>query len=241
MVVNVTGGAIPSDGTAEAAVLNLTGVVGTAPTYISVFPTSSTGTCVVPRISTLNILASAVEANRVMVQLGPATTGGHPTSVCVFSAAGRINVLLDANGWFGSATAPATGYRYQAVAPSRICDTRSASAGCATGAIGAGVTLARLVHVAGVGGVPGTGPVIQAVIANLTAVMPTVGTYLVAYPASLTRPPLASDLNLVARAVLPNLVVVQLDTAAGLNDGALYLFNAAGSVNAIIDIEGWFQ
>ena len=71
-----------------------------------------------------------------------------------------------------------------------------------------GVSLARLVHVAGVGGVPGTGPVIQAVIANLTAVTPTVGTYLVAYPASLTKAPLASDLNLVARAILPNLVVV---------------------------------
>jgi hypothetical protein len=240
MVVNVTGGAIPNDGTAEAAVLNLTGVVGTAATYISVFPTSSTGTCVVPRVSTLNLLARAVEANRVMVRLGPATSGGRPTSVCVFSAVGKINVILDANGWFGSATA-ATGYQYQALAPSRICDTRGASAGCTSGAVGAGVSLARLVHVAGVGVVPGTGPVIQAVIANLTAVSPTQGTYLVAYPASLTKPPLASDLNLVARAILPNLVVVQLDTTAGANDGALYLFNAVGSVNAIIDIEGWFQ
>jgi IPT/TIG domain-containing protein len=241
MVVNVTGGAIPNDGTAEAAVLNLTGVVGSAQTYVSVFPTSPTGTCVVPRISTLNLVANAVEANRVMVKLGPASAGGHPTSVCVFSAAGRINVLLDANGWYGSPAATASGYQYQAIAPSRICDTRYASAGCATGAIGAGVSLARLVHVAGVGGVPGTGPVVQAVIANLTAVSPTLGTYLVAYPASLTKPPLASDLNLVARAILPNLVVVQLDTTAGPNDGALYLFNAAGSVNAIIDIEGWFQ
>jgi hypothetical protein len=176
-----------------------------------------------------------------MVQLGPAAAGGHPTSVCVFSAGGRINVLLDANGWYGSATAAATGYQYQAIAPSRICDTRSASAGCATGAIGAGVSLARLVQVAGVGGVPGTGPVVQAVIANLTAVTPTQGTYLVAYPASLTNRPLASDLNLVAKAILPNLVVVQLDTTAGPNDGALLLFNAAGSVNAVIDIEGWFQ
>lgn len=239
MVVNVTGAAVPNDGTAEAAVLNLTGVVGTAPTYISVFPTSSTGKCVVPRVSTLNLLANAVEANRVMVALGPAAPGGHATSVCVYAAAGRINVVLDANGWYGSSTA-APGYRYQAIAPSRICDTRTASAGCATGAIGAGVPLARLVHVAGVGGVPSSGPVIQAVIANLTAVAPTAGTYLVAYPANVLKPN-ASDLNLVAGAILPNLVVVQLDTVAGANDGALYLYNAAGSVNGIIDIEGWFQ
>jgi hypothetical protein len=240
MVVNVTGGAIPNDGTAEAAVLNLTGVAGTAPTYISVFPTTSTGTCAVPRISTLNLLANAVEANRVMVRLGPAAPGGHPTSVCVYAAAGRINVLLDANGWFGSGTATATGFQYQAIAPSRICDTRVASAGCTTGAIGAGVIPARLIHVAGVGGIAASGPVVQAVIANLTAVAPTLGTYLVAYPANVAKPN-ASDINLVARAILPNLVVVQLDTAAGANDGALYLFNAAGSVNAIIDIEGWFQ
>ncbi|HEY8672516.1 MAG TPA: IPT/TIG domain-containing protein [Candidatus Dormibacteraeota bacterium] len=239
MVVNVTGAAVPNDGTAEAVVLNLTGVVGTAPTYISVFPTSLTGTCVVPRVSTLNLLANAVEANRVMVALGPAAQGGHPTSVCVYAAAGRINVLLDANGWYGSSTA-APGYRYQAIAPSRICDTRAASAGCATGAIGAGVPLARLVHVAGIGGVPSSGPVVQAVIANLTAVAPTAGTYLVAYPANVLKPN-ASDLNLVAGAILPNLVVVQLDTVAGANDGALYLYNAAGSVNGIIDIEGWFQ
>jgi hypothetical protein len=41
--------------------------------------------------------------------------------------------------------------------------------------------------------------------------------------------------------VLPNLTVVQLDPAAGANQGDIYLFNAAGSVNAIVDIEGWFQ
>jgi hypothetical protein len=40
---------------------------------------------------------------------------------------------------------------------------------------------------------------------------------------------------------LPNLVVVQLDTMGGANDGNVYLYNGAGSVNAIIDIEGWFQ
>jgi hypothetical protein len=35
-------GGIPSDGTAEAAVVNVTGVAGSAATYLSVFPTSPT-------------------------------------------------------------------------------------------------------------------------------------------------------------------------------------------------------
>jgi IPT/TIG domain len=239
MLVTVTGSAIPGNGTAVAAVLNLTGVLGTLGTYVSVYPTSSSGTCTAPRISTLNLPANAVEANRVMVELGPGPSGPR-TAVCVFSAVGKINVVLDVNGWFGTATA-GSGYQYQAIAPSRICDTRTTLEGCTSGAIGAGTSLARLIHVTGRGGVPGSVPVVQAVIANLTAVTPSQGTFLVAYPANLTTTPGASDLNLSAGAVLPNLVVVQLDTTAGLNDGCVYLFNAVGSVNAIIDIEGWFQ
>jgi hypothetical protein len=238
MLVTVTGGAIPNTGTA-AAVLNLTGVAGTASTYVSVYPTSSGGTCAAPKISTLNLVANAIEANRVVVALGPGPSGP-ATAVCVYAAVGKINIVLDANGWFGTAAAT-TGYQYQAIAPSRICDTRVASTGCTTGAIGAGASAARLIHVTGEGGIPATGPVIQGVVANLTAISPTAGTYMVAYPASLTSPPAASDINLAAGAVLPNLVVVQLDTAPGAHDGAIYLLNAAGAINAIIDIEGWFQ
>jgi hypothetical protein len=240
MAVNVTGGSIPSDGTAAAVVLNITGVSGTASGYLSVFPTSSSGTCPVPRISTLNLLANTVVANRVMVALGPASVGGHTTSVCVFASSGKINVILDASGWFGSAAAPA-GYEYQAIAPSRICDTRASTVGCTRGAIIAGFANRRLVHVAGEGGVPGTGTVVQAVIANLTAIAPTAGTYMVAFPAGLLTQPGASDINLSAGEILPNLVVVQLDTTAGADLGSIELVNGAGSVNAVLDIEGWFQ
>ena len=239
MAVNVTGGSIPSDGTAAAVVLNLTGVSGTASGYLSVFPTSSTGTCPSTGTSSLNLVAKAIVANRVMVELGPASAGGHTTSVCVFASSGRINVLLDASGWYGAAGAP-TGYQYQAIAPSRICDTRVASVGCATGAIVAGFASSRLVHVAGEGGVPGSGTVVQAVIANLTAVAPTAGTYMVAFPAGQATLPGASDINLTEHEILPNLVVVQLATS-GANPGCIQLYNAVGSVNAVLDIEGWFQ
>ena len=59
-------------------------------------------------------------------------------------------------------------------------------------------------------------------------------------PANLSKPPLASDINVNASVVLPNLAVVQLDTVDS-RIGDVDLFNAAGSVNAVIDIEGWFQ
>ena len=41
--------------------------------------------------------------------------------------------------------------------------------------------------------------------------------------------------------ILPNLAVVELDPTGDAHDGDIYLYNSAGSVNAIIDIEGWFQ
>jgi hypothetical protein len=261
VVINVTGlpgniaqhcgsscpASIPADGSAAAAVLNLTGVAGTAATYLSVFPTQTNGGCAYsgshpPAISTLNLNARTVAANRVIVGLGPATTGGPDTSVCVYSAVGTINVILDAGGWFGAAGA-APGFQYQAIGPSRICDTRVRSGlPCAGRALGSGA--AELVSVAGIGGVPGTdgnATPVQAVMANLTAIAPTDATYLSLYPANVTSRPLASDLNPSAGATVPNLAVVEVDSLAGADDGDLEMYNGAGSVNVVIDIEGWFQ
>jgi hypothetical protein len=247
LIVNVTSaGGIPSNGDAAAAVLNLTGVAGSALTYLSVFPTTSTGTCAfgssaAPTFSMLNLIPGVVEANRVMVGLGPSTPGGNDTSVCVYNAVGTINVILDANGWFGGSTAGA-GDQYQAIGPSRICDTRTGS-----GHPCAGETLGPngidVVAVAGVGGIPtsaSSNPPL-AIIANLTAIAPTQATYMSTYPANLLSTPLISDINASPEEVLPNLVVVQLDPNAGADDGHVDLFNAAGIVNAVIDVEGWFQ
>jgi GH25 family lysozyme M1 (1,4-beta-N-acetylmuramidase) len=244
MVVNfATTGGLPGDGTAEGVVVNLTGVAGTASTYLSIFPTNSNGGCTVTGTSTINLAPGAVQANRVMVALGPSSLHGVDDALCVYNAAGIINVLIDANGWYGSSTAPASpvGYQYQALAPTRICDTRVTSTSCSAGAIGTAAT--RLITVAGHAGVPGvTGAtIVVAIIANLTAVAPTSRTYLTLYPANLLSVPTVSDLNLEAGSVLPNLAVVKLDTTVDANDGCVDLYNSAGSVNAIIDIEGWFQ
>ncbi|MFZ0181044.1 MAG: IPT/TIG domain-containing protein [Candidatus Dormiibacterota bacterium] len=247
IVVRVaTTGGIPSDGTAGAAVVNLTGVAGSGSTYLSLFPTDSSGACHPTGTSTINLLPGAVAANRVMVQLGPTTSGGPDVALCVFNAVGSINVIVDANGWYGSGTATAspTGYQYQALSPIRICDTRFASTSCSPGAIAAGTTLQRLITVSGHAGVPtfGGATTVVAMIANLTGVAPTAATYLALYPANLSSPPGVSDLNLGAGAVVPNLAVVKVDTLpSDAHDGDVYLYNGAGSANAILDLEGWFQ
>lgn len=246
VVTVATAGGIPYDGTAEAAVVNLTGVAGTASTYLSLFPTDTNGQCHPTGTSTINLLPGAVAGNRVMVELGPASPGGQPDAMCVFNAVGSINVVVDANGWYGSVTATASppGYQYQALAPTRICDTRVASTSCSTGAIGAGTALQRLITVAGHAGVPafGSGTTVAAMIANLTGVTPTATTLLALSPTILTSSPKVSDLNLAAGTVVPNLAVVEVDTnPSDPHPGDVELFNAAGSINAVLDLEGWFQ
>ena len=228
---------IPSDGTAQAAVLNLTAIQGTLPTYLSVFPSLANGSCpTASSTSTINLARAVTEANRVFVSLGPDVNDGPATDICVYNAAGSIDFVLDANGWFGSsAGSTPLGAQFQAIGPSRVCDTRAGSGTpCSGHAIGGGATLS--IVVAGVGGIPKDDPV--AVIANLTAVSPSTSTYLAAYPADVTPRPNASDLNIVGP-VLPNLIVVGLShlTPAGV----IRVFNASGIVNAVVDVDGWFQ
>ncbi|MFZ0180631.1 MAG: GH25 family lysozyme [Candidatus Dormiibacterota bacterium] len=246
VVTAATAGGIPSDGTAEAAVVNLTGVAGSASTYLSLFPTDINGHCNPTGTSTINLLPGVVAANRVMVKLGPTSTGGPDNALCVYNAVGSINVIVDSNGWYGSATATAspTGYQYQALSPTRICDTRFTSTSCSTGALGTGTPFQRLITVAGQAGVPAfiSGTKVVAIIANLTGVAPTAATYLALYPANFSSPTGISDLNPGAGAVVPNLAVVEVDTLpSDAHDGDVWLYNGAGSVNAILDLEGWFQ
>jgi hypothetical protein len=53
------------------------------------------------------------------------------------------------------------------------------------------------------------------------------------WPTGVSRPT-ASDLNWVAGQTVPNLVVATLGS-----DGAIQVFNAAGSVDVVVDVSGW--
>ena len=239
-LVNVTGSgadAVPSTGAAAAVVLNLTGIAGSTSTFLSVYPPTSSGACGTPQVSNLNLAAGRVQANRVMVALGPATPGGADTSVCVYNSVGSATVILDANGWFGSGNA-AAGDQYQPIGPSRVCDTRTGSGQpCAGHPVASGG--AETVQVASVGGLPamGAGNPPLAVVANLTAVAPGAGTYLTLYAADLGATPRVSDINVSPGQTIANLTVVELSSAGGAVD----LYSAACAINAVLDIEGWFQ
>ena len=185
--------------------------------------------------SNLNPRAGEALANRVIVPLGPRQ------DVCVYNSLGSIDFIIDVNGWFGDGTESPAGALFYPVAPTRICDTRAGSpTRCAGQFLAAGST--ETIQVAGVAVVPrdgGSTPPV-AVVANLTGVAGTANTYLSMYPGDVTQRPGVSDLNPSASEVIANLAVVALATTGG-SSGAVDLFNAAGDINAILDIAGWFQ
>jgi YVTN family beta-propeller protein len=228
---------------AAAAVFNLTAVNASQATYVSVAtPNMTTDACptTAPAASNLNPQTASALPNRVISALGP------HQDVCVYNAVGRIDLIIDINGWFGDGTEGITSPRgalFYSIPPARICDTRPTKNGsianCENQALGPNSSLA--IQVAGKSLVPVTGganpPV--AVVANLTAVAGTATTFWTLFPADATQP-LSSDLNPRARDVVANLAFVGIATT-GSASGNVFLYNAAGTINAILDVAGWFQ
>jgi hypothetical protein len=85
--------------------------------------------------------------------------------------------------------------------------------------------------------VPSTG--VSAVVFNLTAIAPTANTVLTAYAGGSTRPT-ASNVNLVAGAVVPNRVIVPVPADCTAPNCTVTIYNSVGSVNVAVDIDGWF-
>ncbi|MFZ0181103.1 MAG: PKD domain-containing protein [Candidatus Dormiibacterota bacterium] len=228
---------------AAAAVFNLTAVNGTQATYVTVAsPNLTTDACPTkpPAASNLNPPAGSALPNRVISALGP------HQDVCVYNAVGSVDIIIDINGWFGDGTEGTTvprGALFYSIPPARICDTRptrnGSIANCQNQLIGPKSLLG--IQVAGKSLVPDSGgpnPPI-AVVANLTAVAGTATTFFTLFPADATLP-LASDLNARAGDVVANLAFVTIATSQ-LGTGEVTLYNAAGSINAILDVAGWFQ
>jgi hypothetical protein len=227
---------IPTDGTEEFAIINLTAIAGTVSTFLSVVPWSTNG-CVYggnkgqPPFSDVWVGAGKAQANRVFVDLA---INQNPINICVYNAVGKANFIIDDDGWFGGPTA-AQGEQFYATTPTRICDTRP---GHGTPCQGHELQPYGVLTVAAAGqdGIPSSA---KAVIANLTGVIGTANTFISAYPSDATSRPNVSDLNLSAGQVLANLTAITL--SGGGSPGDFDLFNSVGDINAIVDVEGWFQ
>jgi Bacterial Ig-like domain (group 1) len=109
--------------------------------------------------------------------------------------------------------------------PERLLDTRSAG-----GRLGPGRSLSLTVA----GGSTGAPANASAVVINVTVTKTTAASFLTVYPTGSAKP-LASNLNWVRGQTIPNLVVVPV----GDSDQVTF-FNAAGSTDLVIDLEGYF-
>jgi hypothetical protein len=86
--IQVTGLAgVPAS--ANAVVLNVTGVAPSVPTYLTVFPADP-----VPFVSDLNLVTGQVRANLVFATLSPTGT------ISIYNDTGTINVVVDVLGWY---------------------------------------------------------------------------------------------------------------------------------------------
>jgi subtilisin family serine protease len=125
-------------------------------------------------------------------------------------------------------TAPSFG-TYISLPPKRILDTRTGT-GAPEAKIGPGGTIT--LQVTGVGGIPASG--VSAVVLNTTVTNTTSPSYVTAWPTGQSRP-LSSSINFLAGQTVPNLVTVKV--GAG---GDVSFFNAAGSIDLLADVAGYY-
>ncbi len=164
--------------------------------------------------SNLVVLRGGSASNLVVVQLGE---GGR---VVLRSSAGRLRLIADLAGYY----AQGAGSAFVPAAPERLLDTRDTRRAL-------GPAEVRTLRVAGVGRVPAEA---TAVAVNLTAVDATRTTDVRAYPAGPSVPEVSNSNPGPGR---PTSVAAVVGLGA---DGALALRNAAGTVNVIVDLAGWF-
>ena len=195
-----------------AVVVNLTATEATARSFVTSWPGDRTR----PDASTLNTEPGVDVPNLAVVPVGADGT------VSLYNDAGTTHLVADLVGWY------ATDADLRTLTPTRILDTRTGNGSPAT-PLGARTT--RHLTVAGRAGLPTTG--IGAGVVNLTATEATAASYVTAWPKGFTRPN-ASTLNAVAGLDIANPVILPLGA-----DGAISLYNDAGTLDLIADLVAW--
>jgi hypothetical protein len=196
-----------------AVSLNVTVTQTAAAGFLTVWPCDQPQ----PVTSNLNFAPGDTRANLVVAKLAVDGT------ICMNSTA-ATDLIADLTGTyeFGG------GMLATSLTPDRLLDTRNAIGVPTTTMIPAGgiVTL----QVSGRGGVPNGA---DAATFNVTAVNPSNGGYLTAWPCDQPLPD-ASNLNFAPGSTVPNLVTVKLSST-----GTVCLFTSA-SAHLLADVGSWF-
>jgi len=218
LVAGAPAGGVPAMTSAtppSSVVLNVTATNTTAAGFLTVYPTGVGR----PLASNLNFVAGQTVPNLVEVALG---SNG---SVTVFNPTGFTDVVIDVAGWVATpGTVSGAAGLYRPLVPARLLDTRAGRT------MQPGQILP--LQVSGAGPVPASG--VSGVVLNVTVTNPSTAGFLTVFPSG-TTPPLASNLNFVARQTVPNRVMVKL----GAN-GQVSLYNPVGTTDVVVDVGGWF-
>lgn len=209
----------------KALAVNLTSVDGSAGGYL----TAWNGSGLPPTASTLNFGARAVVSNFAVVPTASCTIDpscyGMPQIAVYNGSGGTTHVIVDIFGFYDDGFT-GQGMRFHPITPTRITDTRD----------GLGATRLQ----------PNSSTVIQApnavtnqrspaLVANVTGINPSNSTYLALYAYGDAKPAV-SNLNLTPREVRPNVAYI------ALGDGGKYVvYNAAWTVDVVIDVAGTFE
>ncbi|HUC37843.1 MAG TPA: glycoside hydrolase family 5 protein [Acidimicrobiales bacterium] len=225
-----------------AVVLNVTVVAGSGSQgYLTVYPAGQPQ----PTAANVTFTNGQVVDNLVTVGIGSDPSQSGAPAVTIFNgapqgAAGTVDVVVDLEGYYAPSTGTPSG-EYHPLEPSRIADTRC-SPSCPSGesvpgpnaslsTLGAGRSVQ--VEASGVGGVPSSG--VSAVVLNIAVTNATASSYATVWPTGSTQP-LAANENWGAGETLSAKVVVELG-----NSGDVSVYNAAGSADFVIDVDGYFS
>ncbi len=209
---------------ALAVALNVTATETASAGFVQVFPTGRT---TAGSSSSLNAeIANQTIPNAVIVQVGD---GG---SISFYTQNGG-HVVADVAGYFVEATTAVSAGRFAAVAPTRVLDTRPASAVNYTGPKPAAGTIVTA-HVTDAAGLP-AGPRVSAVALNVTATESNGPGFVQAAPTGSLVAGVSSNLNTVkAGQTIANLVIVPV------NNGNVDLYTQTGT-HLVVDVLGWFS
>ena len=209
--VTLPAGSVPPGATAVA--LNVTATWGDATSWVTVYP----GDAARPNVSNLNFQPGQTTSNLVVVPIDK------NNQVRIYNHAGHVQLFADLQGYYLTS---GYGEPFVPVAPTRAVDTRL---GIGTPKLRLGDNSVLRVKVGGVGGVPANA---GWVLVNLTGSWPSTHTWLTAYGDGAI--PNVSNINLVPGQTRPVLAIVPV------GDGYISIYNAHGTVDLIVDVEGYY-
>jgi hypothetical protein len=206
---------LPSNAT--AATLSITETGATAGGFVTAY----CGTASTPPSTTSNLNFSRGQTTSNLAVV-PVCDGGY---VSLYNSTGNVSLIADLQGYYSSTS----GNPFVPVAPERLLDTRIAAYG--TGTLEANSTVAL-----GTGVWNSEG---AAALVNMTGTGPSTATWLSAFGSGAV--PASSNLDLAPGETRPVLATVPMYNESNTWDGLIHLHNNAGTVDLIVDLEGYFS